>query len=258
VSFVTPRPSEVSLSANQMTSPSGEWAAESSFEFLEGGAAYRVRLVVRKSDGTSEWTPVDYTQRGIGYTFPTLRWWSPDSRIFYYFDMPVGDGCGEFYPLEDRWTGVDVEDGSLSTLVLPEGRGTTISPDGRTLIYASTAPPHTLTFKDRLNGTEQALLLPSPSRKVSDVQAGGIVWSPDGSSFALSVAYGDSCLNGPLSFAVLRVDDPSHPTLVPLIQGSPDLIRLKRWDTAGPILVQDWNGESWWMDSQTGLPTTAP
>ena len=257
LSLLTPPPPEVTLDSRHMTSPSGEWDAESSFEFLEGGAAFRVKLVVRKEDGSVEWTPVDYTQDGIGYIYPALRWWSPDSQSFYYFNMPTPDGCGDFYPVENEWIALSVEDGSLSTLTLPKGRGHTISPDGRTMIYASTTPPYVLIFLARLDSTEQVLPLPPPTAEVFDVQAGGAVWSPDGSSLALSVAYGDSCRDDPQSFSVLRIDDPSHPTLIPLIQGSPKLIRLLRWDPSGLILVRDWNGYSWWMDSRTGNPTEA-
>jgi hypothetical protein len=244
--------------SRHITSPNGEWDAESSFEFLEGGASFRVKLVVRKEDGSLEWTPVDYTQDGIGYVSPVPRWWSPDSRTFYYFNMWNPDGCGDFYPLEDTWAAINVDDGSTSTLSLPEGRGVTISPDGRTMIYATTSPPYGLVFSDRVDSTEQFLALPPPADEVFDVQAGGAVWSPDGSSLALSVAYGDSCKDDPQSFSVLRIDNPLHPSLFPLVHGNTDLIRLLRWDSSNLILVRDWNGYSWWMDSHTGATTEAP
>jgi hypothetical protein len=209
-----------------MISPSGEWDAESSFEFLAGDAGYRVKLTVRKQDGSLEWTPVDYTQDGVGYIYPALRWWSPDSHTFYYFNMSTPDGCGDFYPVENEWVALNVEDGSLSSLSLPQGRGHTISPDGRLMVYASTTPPHSLIFRNLLDATEDIVPLPPPKNEVLDVQTGGAVWSPDGSSLALSVAYGDSCEDDPQSFSVLRVDDPSSPRLFPLVQDSPKLIRL--------------------------------
>ncbi len=63
--------------------------------------------------------PGDYSQKGIGYIYPALRYWSPDSRFFYHFDMPVPDGCGGFYPVESEWKMLDVENGALSALPLP-------------------------------------------------------------------------------------------------------------------------------------------
>lgn len=257
-SLVTPPPPEATLISQLMTSPDGQWDAEASFEYLEGGASFRVRLAVRKTDGASEWVPVDYTLEGIGYTYPTLRHWSPDSRYFHYFNMPVGDGCGDFYPEENEWAILDVADGTLSTLPLPVGRGHTISPDGRIMIYTSLTAPYRLHFRDISTSTEQVLPLPPPEDETLEVQAGGTVWSPDGASFALSVAYGDSCEGKPLSFSVLRVDDPSHPVLRPLVEHSDKLLRLIRWETNDRILVKDWNNYSWWIDAQTGQAVPAP
>ena len=257
LSLVTPSPPEAALVSQVMTSPDGQWDAESSFEYLRG-TGYRVRLLVRKTGGAAEWVPVDYTQEGIGYFYPTLRHWSPDSRYFYYFNMPVGDGCGDFYPEEDEWVVLDVADGSPSTLPLPAGRGHTISPDGETMIYTSLTSPYSLHFRDIPTSTEQILLIPPPEDETQIVQAGGAVWAPDGNSLALSVAYGDSCEGKPLSFSVLRIDDLSNPVLHPLVEHSDKLLRLVGWETPDRILVKDWNNYSWWIDSQTGQAAPAP
>jgi hypothetical protein len=257
-SLITPQPTQASLIRQVLASPDGDWNAEASFEFLEGGASFRVRLVVRRVDGSAEWTPVDYTQRGIGYSYPALRWWAPDSRTFYYFNMATPDGCGDFYPIEDQWVALDVTDGSMSPFPLPEGRGHTVSPDGRTMIYASAGSPYRLILRDLGSGTERFLPLPPPDDQNQEVQAGGAVWSADGLSLALSVAYGDSCAEGPLHFSVLRVDQLSDPSFLPLVVGSRKLLRLIRWDPSGPILVRDWDNYSWWIDSQTGEPVPAP
>ena len=257
-SLITPQPTQASLTRQVLASPDGEWNAEASFEFLDGGASFRVRLVVRKIDGSVEWAPVDYTQTGIGYTYPALRWWAPDSRTFYYFNMATPDGCGDFYPIEDEWVALDVVDGSQSPFPLPEGRGHTVSPDGRTMIYASAGSPYRLVLRDLRTGTERFLPLPPPDDQNQEVQAGGAVWSPDGLSFALSVAYGDSCAERPLHFSVLRVDRLSDPSFLPLVQGSRKLLRLIRWDPSGPILVKDWDNYSWWIDSHTGESVPAP
>lgn len=257
--LVTPPPQEASIISQTLNSPDGQWIAEASFEFLEDGAGFRVRLVVRSSDKSVEWIPVDYTQDGVGYIYPAIRYWSPDSRTFYYFNMPTPDGCGDFYPVEDKWVVLDVADGSLSSLPLPPGRGHTISPDGGTMIYATSVSPFELRFRDTLSGTERSLPLPPSSDPEQEVQAGGWVWSPDGSSNALSITYGDSCGDPTeLSFSVLRIDNLTNPTLVPLIEGNSKLIRLVDWATPDRILVKDWNGYSWWMDSRDGQEAPAP
>ena len=258
LSLVTPPPQDVPLIVQRLTAPDGQWDAESSFEFLEGGAAFRVRLAVRNRDQSVEWVPVDYTQKGIGYIYPALRYWAPDSHHFYYFNMPTPDGCGDFYPVEDEWIALSVADGSLSTLTLPDGRGHTISPDGQTMVYATSSPPYGLIFRNILASTEQFLPLPPPKHDATEVQAGGSVWSPDGSSLALSVAYGDSCRDDPLSFSVVRIDNLPNPSLVPLVEGSHKLLRLVRWETSDRILVKDWDNDSWWIDTRGGLPVQAP
>jgi hypothetical protein len=257
-SLVTPRPESVTLSRQILPSPDGEWIAEASFEHLNDGESYRVRLAVGRSDGAVWWTPVDYTQSGLGYTYPALRYWSPDSRTFYFFNMQTPDGCSDFYPIEDEWNALNVEDGSLTTLPLPDGRGHTISPDGTVMVYASARPPYGLHFRNTLTSTEEFLRLPVDEVDTREVQAGGIVWSPDGGAFALSVAYGDSCKPDALSFSILRVEDPAHPVFIPLIEESPKLIRMTIWDPSGRILARDWNGDSWWMDAQNGKIATAP
>jgi hypothetical protein len=259
LALVTPPPPEGAISTQSLTSPDGQWTAEASFEFLEGGAAFRVRLVVRKLDRSVKWIPVDYAQEGIGYVYPALRYWSLDSRHFYYFNMPVPDGCGDFYPEEDQWVVLDVADGLLSTLPLPQGRGHTISPDGTTMIYATSLPPFELRFRDILSGAERSLPLPPAHGPEQEIQAGGWAWSPDGSSVALSVAYGNSCGDmTKLSFSVVRIDDLSNPSMVPLVERNADLIRPIAWDTPDRILVRDWNGYSWWMDARNGQEARAP
>jgi hypothetical protein len=258
-SLVTPRPPETSITRQTLDSPDGRWVAESSFEFIQGGAAFRVRLVVRNPDESIEWVPVDFTQDGIGYLYPAIRYWAPDSRHFYYFNMPTPDGCGDFYPEEDQWVELDVADGSVSTLPLPPGRGHTVSPDGEIMIYATGVSPYELRFRNIRSDAEMSLPLPASRYPEQEVQAGGWVWSPDGSSVALSVAYGDSCADRTeLSFSVMRVDGMANPRLIPLIENSPELIRLVRWGTADRILVKDWNGYSWWIDSRSGQEAPAP
>lgn len=256
--LITPRPPESAVSRQTLVSPDGQWEAESSFEQLENDGGARIRLVVRRTDGSREWSPVDYNLDGLGYIYPALRAWSPDSRAFYYFNMSTPDGCGDFYPVEDQWTVLDVEDGSLSSWPLPDGRGHTLSPDGQTLIYATTSPPFGLNIQDVRSGAEMFLALPPPPADPTELQAGGAVWSPDGASLALSIAYGDSCGAEPLSFSVVRIDDPGSPSLTPLIEYSPDLIRLVGWETSERILVRDWNAYSWWIDAVSGNTTQGP
>lgn len=256
--LITPPSPEITFVRQVLPSPDGQWLAQASFEFLDSGAAFRVRLAVRKSDGSVEWTPVDYTQRGLGYNYPALRSWSPDSRFFYYFNMPIPDGCGDFYPIESEWSVLDVTTGALSALSVPVGRGHTISPDARTMVYASASPPYNLHFHSTVDFSEQLIPLPLGATEGEAIQAGGAVWSPDGSSFVLSVAYGDPCGEEPLSFSIVRVDDVSGPVLYTLIDGSRKLLRVLLWDPSNRILVRDWNDYSWWIDSLTGQTVPAP
>jgi hypothetical protein len=238
LSLITPPHQLGPLTRQVLTSPDGQWTAEASFEFLDGDAAFQVKLVIERSDGSVHWIPVNYTQGEIGYIYPALRSWSLDSRTFYYFNMQDPDGCGDFYPVESEWVALNLDDGSLSIVPVPSGRGHTVSPDGQTMIYTNTTAPYGLVFRQFFTSTEVFLPLPASSDEALEVKAGGAVWSPNASSFAVSAAYGDSCGDGPLSFSVLRVDNLSDPTIRPLIEGSPKLLRILQWDS-DRILVRD-------------------
>lgn len=172
--------------------------------------------------------------------------------------MPNPDGCGDFYPIEPEWTRLEVENGALSAFPLPEGRGHTISRDGLTLIYASPSPPYSLHFRNTTDSTEHFLPLPPGPVEGEEIQAGGAIWSPDASSFVLSVAYGDPCGDNPLSFSLVRVDDLSAPAISVLIHGSPKLLRVLEWAPSHRILVKDWDNFSWWIDALTGQAMPAP
>jgi hypothetical protein len=257
--LITPRPGFVARTAQQMTSPDGLWLAEASFEHLDGGAAgFRVRLTIREANDAVVWEPVNYTQDGLGYVYPALRAWSPDSRTFYYYNMQNPDGCGDFYPIEEAWVGVSVADGSSSTLVLPTGRGHSLSPDGTTLVYASASPPYAIHIRALETLKESILILPRAEEGPDGVQAGGVAWSPDGKSFAFTAAYGDPCAFEGLSFSILRVDDGAQPSLAVLIGESSKLLRIRKWPTQEKLLIEDWDGYSWWIDAERGGITSAP
>ncbi len=96
--LITPAPSEGTFLDQSVISPDGQWTALPAFETLATG--YRVSLTITNHDKSVVWTPVDYNGEGLGYTFPSPKRWSADSRHFYYLESTVADGCGDFYPVD--------------------------------------------------------------------------------------------------------------------------------------------------------------
>ncbi|HET7011353.1 MAG TPA: hypothetical protein VFI11_11295 [Anaerolineales bacterium] len=237
-----------------MTSPDGGWVATASFEHLDRG--YRVRLVVAAADGSRSWSPVDYVGHGEGYTYPSPRYWSPDSRYFY-FDEHVAGGSCDFFIVQHTWRRLDVTSGEVSDYPLPEGRGHAISPDGGFLAYASAETPSQLHLRDLSSGLDQAFDLPPDLSSLPTTQAGRIMWDPTSSSLVFVTASSDFCTDVRPVFGLLtyrRLDG----RLTPLLSGSQDWLFPTVWDPGGSILIQDWNGKTWWIDAATGEKVPSP
>src|SRR3989304_400626 len=114
-SLITPAPTPSAMTAQSMASPDNDWRATASFENLQDG--FRVRLLVTAHDGTA-WSPIDIAGDGVGYTYPSLKYWSPDSRYFFFAERVAGGSC-DFFPIEDHWKRLDVRTGKLDDYPLP-------------------------------------------------------------------------------------------------------------------------------------------
>lgn len=252
--LITPAPAEGTFADQSVDSPDGEWTALPQIELLSDG--YQISLQVFKKDKSVVWKPVDYKGEGLGYSFPTPKHWSSDSRYFYYVDQEVVDGCGEFFPVEKAWKRLDTQTGEVDAIDLPLGRGHAYSPDDSMLAYTTAETPLQLVIQELQSEEEQLIpLLPDVQYQVN-AQGGKIVWSPEGDALILAAATGNIC-DDPLPTFYLFSLQITDMRPVSLYEGK-DYIRPLEWDTSGKILVKDWNSKSWWIDAVSGKITTAP
>jgi len=234
------------------TSPDGQWVAEGMMEgpFLVGDdEQYRTQLKLVSADGTVQWTIVDETSHyGLGYTVPMPFHWSRDERYLYFTNEPVPDGCALF-----------VNGSDLHRVDLTDGRVTEILPGGAW--WLSLSPDETMLAYSRWSGERLELILRELARGEERLtqldaeysQAGGIVWSPDGTALMLTLA---SSPCDPINWmqSVVRVD---LGTILPttLIRDDRRLFVTAEWSEAGQVLLRDKDGNSWWMDAVTGQVT---
>jgi hypothetical protein len=233
--------------------------AETSFEQPMGEEEYRIQFKVYRIDGTQTWSIVDVRQQGLGYSYTRLHHWSHDSQYFYFSGFFVADGgCSDLYPALSVWQRLDVVSGEVSDYPLPDGRGHALSPDDTTLAYASVDTPVQIHLRDLASGIEQVLPLPLPEPVAGAAQAGRLTWSPDDAAvIAAAASHNTLCSDIRPTFSLWRVNvNPLE--AVALVAPGDVLIRPLAWPVAERILVGDWNGLTWWMDSETGQPTTAP
>lgn len=252
--LITPAPSEGTFTDQSVLSPDGIWTAEPSFETIVSG--YRIKLQVFNKDKSKVWTPVDYEGEGLGYSMPTPKHWSADSRYFYYVEKAVADGCGDFFPVEKAWQRLEVETGEVDSVELPSGRGHSFSPDDAWLVYISDEMPLELVVVETLSGVETTLALLPEELDHSNAQGGQVIWSPQSDAIVFAVATGLICGEIQPVFSMFRADlEPLK--VVSLYEGSDYLYPLQ-WDPSGKILVRDWNLKSWWIDAANGYLTTSP
>lgn len=233
------------------TSPDGAWSARGLAAFPESGEVdrYYTRLTVARSDGTQEWTVVDaWSELALGYTTPQPLRWSSDGRHFYYTNRPVPDGCAVFVNGSDLQR-VDLSDGSVTEMVPAVGLWLSLSPDETKLAYVGYGD-RGLVLRDLATGDERQTAIEA-AEEAEDTHLGHVVWSPDGEALMLTVAM-NAC--GPQEnrrHAIVRIaaGTLSQTSVVP---ESDRLFVTAEWPEPHRVLLEDGNGETWWLNPETG------
>lgn len=248
----TPPPTVDATATNtwQSTSPDGQWTAEGSMRgpFLEGEQEkYQTSLTVRSRDGQVTWPVVDQVSNyGLGYTIPVPFSWSADGQSLYITHEPVPDGCALFVNGSDLLR-VDLATGAVTQLAPPVGSSLALSPDETQLAYVGWGRDTELVVQP-LHGGESVRV---PLATEGDaVQAGNIIWSPDGQSVLVTIAF-NPCLEGQWTQSIVRVD------LAPVLQTTlldrdarrPDTVS---WNDATRAQLRDGAGHDWWLNVTTG------
>jgi hypothetical protein len=233
-------------------SPDGLWRARGEALIPAVGAdQYHLELQIEKLDGDAVWSVLDeWSPFGLGYTLLTPVRWSADGRYFYYTNRPVPDGCAPFTNGSDLGR-VDLSDGNATELVPPVGLSLGLSPDASTLAYFGYGG-RGLVLRDIASGEEWETGFTPTENAV----AGAIVWSPDGSALAFTVAY-DFC--GPpaaRTHSILRMEAETG-AVTALIEPSSTLYTTAEWTVPGQVWLVDREGQFWSLDPVTGDVTPA-
>lgn len=238
------------------TSPDGRWIAEGSMEgpFMEGDQEkYRVHLVVRRVDGQATWSVVDQVSNyGLGYTVPVPFHWSTDGQSLYVTNAPVPDGCALFVNGSDLQR-VDLTSGTVTEVVPAVGSSLALSPDETHLAYVGWGADTVLVVRS-LDGADVARV---PLAVGPDsAQAGNIVWSPDGQSVLVTIAY-NPCVTDQWTQSIVRVD------LAPVLQNilvdrDERLLETVSWSEPARAHLRDGAGKDYWLDTRTGGMSPVP
>ena len=235
-------------------SPDGEWRVDiiiydciKTSEIAEGGwneNAYEQLIVVNLATGEEQVADEQLQYcGGLGAYGFDGRYWSTNSRYFYYTDARQGvpDGCGYWEPPLYR---LDVRALAIHQFF---GMGTR-SPDGKQL--ATWNWPNTTLSVWNIEDEEilQAAAL-EPNAEI-----GPITWSPDSRSFVY-IQVDSWCPLSGKSYLVLMDIANSQQTL--LLESESPTFGSVRWETSHELSLSDENGNAWNFDLITHTLTRA-
>jgi hypothetical protein len=192
-------------------SPDGQWRAEGLTIFpRDGSDEYYTRLTVARVGGPEAWTVVDGWQpTGLGWTSPAPLRWAADGRAFYFTNLPHPDGCAMLVNGSDLLR-LDLLTGEVEELLPSISLWLALSPDEGRVAYVAYGE-RGLVIRDLATGAEQDIAL-GLGRGFN--QAGGIVWSPDGSRLALTIAHEPCSESWTHSIVVVDLDTGRLTTLL--------------------------------------------
>jgi Tol biopolymer transport system component len=232
------------------SSPDGKWTADGRTKtetgiIVDEQEQYYAQLTVVSADQSVEWVLVEeISPFGLGYTSPEQVYWSPEGRYLYYTNRPHVDGCGLFVTASDLWR-VDLADGTVSQILPSGAQSYAFSPDGSQVAYITWSSPAELVLHDLTTGSER--------RGTLDFEdAGAMVWSPEGTWIALTGANNPCQPEWRQAIVLVNASDLSQRTLVP-----PDerLLKTSAWQETGKILLEDLEGNLWWLQVESGEVT---
>lgn len=191
-------------SETTVESPDGRWKATAwHTEPVLVDTAERFFASLTVTDGETSWTPIaEWRGYGLGFTWPAIYRWSPDSSLLTYTNMLSPDGCSIYSNGTDLYQ-LDVADGSIFE-ILPEGktRNFSLSPDESTLAYTTNnGQQEVFVLRATANGAERSVI---PIERGEDVQSGEIFWSADGRTVVLTFA--SNACSPSRSSSIVRID----------------------------------------------------
>jgi hypothetical protein len=245
----TPDLAQLEMDTWSDASPDGKWIAEVSValpaaEGVSTGENYYTRLVIRSTDGLTEWVVVDeWSHFGLGYTVPGVLRWSDDGLSVTVVDRAIPDGCYLFEYLANLRR-VDLADGRVEALAPGLEGALALSPDGALVA----ALQRELVLRDLANGEEVRVPLDVAAESW---QAGSLIWAPDSSAVAYTLAIHPCGIGGEQVHSIVRAESGSGAQTI-LADQEPRRFVTVEWPAVERLIVVDGDGTRWWMDASTG------
>ncbi len=236
-------------------SPDGRWTATmQQSEIVELADSWEFYNSLTVTDGVTIWEPAGgWRGHGLGMAYLDVYRWGADGRTLYFANNVLVDGCGLFANFTDLYR-LDLETGEITEL-LPENssRYLHLSPDES--ILASVSWDGNQLWLNLINPETEAENRMPLTAGGESAQAGNLVWSPDGESALITVAY-NPCLPD-WSHSTLLVDVAGLTTTT-LIDHDPRRFTISEWLNGDTALLLDESGNRWQLHIPSGEVTREP
>jgi Tol biopolymer transport system component len=205
------------------------------------------------SDETIVWN-VLHDGEETGWYEASLRpvHWSVDGNYLYYTVRSFIDGF-ILFNFEAGLGRLNLETGETES-IFDIGRdlyALSISPDSSSLGYIRTSEqPLRLVIRELSSGKEDDWII---NDRYS--QAGTITWAPDSRKLLFQEAEGDSWETVSYSLALVSLSDSSF---IEFLQNEVPLLKTIEWLDLYTVFLEDWDQNSWTLDTSTGTLTSLP
>ena len=231
-----------------LPSPDGTLIAWGTSTFDPGGGnANRLTLKIANFFAEDEKMIVDQTLPDVSI-LPQPIQWSLDGRFLYYTNEPYGIGGYILFSGGPDLQRVDVATGQV-TQILPDMGclcAMAVSPDGKTVAYIAGSGPLEFVLHDIESGEERKTLI-DPGH----LQAGSVLWSPDGASLIYAMAISDFEHPEAEKYALVRVEAATLDQTI-LIPDDERLFNPMLWPTASALWLNDKDGNAWRLNPESG------
>ncbi|HEY3345955.1 MAG TPA: hypothetical protein VGJ97_13555 [Anaerolineaceae bacterium] len=237
---------ETNFSGIFLPSPDGARIAWSKV-LSEDSTGTHSQLMIANVDGSNQKTVIDQTVNPPSRPEPVR--WSNDGKSLYYTNMPYGIGGYILFYGGPDLVKLDLASGN-STQILKTGClcSASISPDESLVVYLQKPEADQLNIfvKPVTGGDPIKANLPA-----NHLQAGGIVWAPDGRSFLVTAARGEPDQEA-FSVILFHVADMSSIVLIP---DDARVLEPALWPAPGVVWLNDNANNAWRMDPANGTLT---
>jgi hypothetical protein len=254
--YITPPPATTET-FTESVSADGRWMAQYSLENLGEGRHHKLLKIFQMDDGwTLKWTLLDEVEFAIVDSEPIFHGWDTEVGYFFFsFSYQVGGNCEFFSVAHTTWQRLDLITGQIDDFSLPFGHEHAISPVGNRLAYITYDPELALVIHDLSSLEEKRIDLPLDTLTAGKKAAGGLVWDAGGRSLVLTLSTGTLCDQERPKFALVRLNVQSQE--VTWQEHIDTLVTAQLWHPSGKILLRDWNGYTWWINSASGRIASA-